>query len=287
LATFLLFTQLISITPVLADSNDTVTIDVNVTEAASIVVVPETLNWSNAVTGQAGGIQNLTIKNAGSLNVSQIHAYIDTLTTENARPYGSSEPTDFSAGGVIVLKNETDSTYLFAGRIEWNWTQDIPNHDWSALTTSDPTSWGYFRNTSSDYVWVVGNGTDGRCNESSAQFALETEVDIGTIGTRTPTLASITRDTGDADWGYFSVGQAPLNGACVAVSTDCTKIYIYKYDMRGTDPYAFNNCGNAAYVQAVNLTPGYTITLQTDAWIPNGYPAGFLNTTTLTVYATS
>ena len=278
---------LVSPIPVLADANATVTIDVNVTQAASIIVVPETLNWTSVDTGQPGGVQNLTIKNSGSLNVTQIYAYIDTLEGESIRPYGSDDPTDFSAGGVIVLKNETDSAYLFAGRIEWNWTQDIPNHLWSALTTSDATAWGYFRNTSNDYVWVLGNGTDGRCNESSAQFALETDVDIGTTDTRTPTLTSITRDTGDADWGYFSVNQAPLNGACVAASWDCTKIYIYKYDMRGTAPYDFNNCNNAAYLQATNLTPGYTIILQTDAWVPNGYPAGFLNQTILTVYATS
>ena len=275
---------LISPTPVLADVNDTVTIDVNVTETASIIVVPDTLNWTSVGTGQEGGVKNLTIKNAGSLNVSQIYAYIDTLTTEGARPYETGDPLAFSAGGVIVLKNETDTAYLFAGRIEWNWTQDIPNHDWSAVTT--PVAWGYFRNTSDDYVWVLGNGTEN-CTSADAQFALETDIDIGTTATRTPTLGSITRDAGDGNWSYFSVDQAPLNGACVAVSGDCTKIYIYKYDMRGTGLYAFNNCANAVYLQEADLTPGYTIILQTDAWVPNGYPAGMLNQTILTVYASS
>jgi len=280
LISFTAFTQLTN-----ADANDTVTIDVNVTQAASITVWPETLNWTTVNTGQAGGIKYLTIKNAGSVNVSQIYAYLDTLTTENSRPYGSDDPTDFSAGGVITLRNETDTGFFFGGRIEWNWTQDIPNHDWSAVTS--PIAWGYFRNTSNDYVWVLGNGTDGLCNNTGAEFAIEDDVDLGTTTTRTPDDTSITRDGGDSSWGYFSIDRAtsPLDGSCVAAYYDCSKIYIYHYDKR-TNPN-FATCGNSAYLQEANLTSGNTIILDVDAWVPNGYPAGYLNTTTLTVYASS
>ncbi|MFH1473658.1 MAG: hypothetical protein ABIE55_02070 [Candidatus Aenigmatarchaeota archaeon] len=276
---------LISTTLVLAAANDTVTIDVNVTEAAAIVVIPDTLNWTSVATGQVGGIKNLTVKNAGSINVTQIYAYIDTLVTEIARPYGSSDPLDFSAGGVITLRNETDTKYYFAGRIEWNWTQDIPNHDWSALTTSDATAWGYFRNTSSDYVWVLGNGTAGRCNETNTQFSVETDVDIGTTGTRTPTnTISITASSNDPNnWGYGSMITGPLTGHCVAVTTNCDKIFIYNFDRRSN----FTDCANTDYLFAGNLTPGSTFITRVDAWVPNGYPAGFLNQTTLTVYASS
>jgi len=288
LATFVLFAQLLSITPALADANDTVTIDVNVTEAAAIVVLPDTLNWTSVATGTPGGVKYLTVKNAGSLNVSEIYAYIDTLTTENARPYGSGDPKDFSAGGVITLRNETDTKHYFAGRIEWNWTQDISNHNWGGVT--DPVAWGYFRNTSSDYVWVLGNGTDGLCNETGSQFALEYDVDLGTPATRQPIGGgSYLRNGGDANWSYFSINDAssPLYGHCVAAWWDCTKIYIYHYDMRTTAPYDFDTCNNAAYLQQANLTSGDTITLEADAWVSLGYPAGFLNQTTLTVYASS
>ena len=290
MATFVLFAQLLSITPVLADANDTVTIDVNVTEAAAIIVLPETLNWTSVATGTAGEVKYLTVKNAGSINVSNIYAYIDTLTTESARPYGSGDPKDFSAGGVITLKNETDTEHYFAGRIEWNWTQDIPNHNWVNVDDADAIAWGYFRNTSSDYVWVLGNGTDGRCNETGAEFALEYDVDLGTAATREPEGPyTLDGGDGDADWGYFSITDAssPLDGHCVAAYWDCTKVYIYHYDMRTTAPYAFNTCNNAAHLQQANLTTGDTITLEVDAWVSLGYPAGFLNQTTLTVYASS
>jgi hypothetical protein len=280
---FLTVTTVITVKPVLADVNDTVTIDVNVTATASIAVYPETLNWTSVATGAAGGLKYLTVKNTGSLNVSNIYSYVDTLVTESARPYGSSDPKAYSAGGVIAIKNESAAGYSFAGRLEWNWTQDIPNHVWGAVTS--PTSWGYFRNTSNDYVWVLGNGTAGRCNESSAQFSVETDVDLGTAATRTPdnTFSIITSAGDPQNWGYASITTGPLTGYCVAAKTDCSKIYIYKYDKRTN----FTGCGGAFYLQSGNLVPGSTTILSLDAWVPNGYPSGFLNQTVLTVYATS
>lgn len=264
-----------------ANVADTVTIDVNVTQWASITVWPETLNWTTVSTGSAGGLQYLTIKNVGSLNVSQIYSYVDTLTTEASRPYGSGDPKSYSAGGVITLKNETDSNYYFAGRIEWNWTQDIPNHVWDVIS---PVAWGYFRSTNNDYVWVLGNGTAGRCNETGAQFKIESDTDLGTANERTPDVDGGTVQTG-TDWGYFTISSSPLTEYCVAAYYNCSKIYIYHFDKR-TNPN-FGTCSNSAYLQVAILVPGYTMILTLDAWVPNGYPAGFLNTTTLTVVATS
>ncbi len=267
---------------VLADVNTTVTIDVNVTTVASITVWPTSLNWTSVNTGATGGLKYLTVKNAGSINVSSIYAYVDTLTTEPVRPYGLAYSKNYSAGGVIVIANETDTKLYFAGRIEWNWTQDIPNHLW---TVTSPKAWGYFRNASNDYVWVVGNGTAGRCNESGAQFSIETNWDLGTEATRTPdNTVSLAASTDDPqNWGYADVTAGPLTGHCVAVATDCTKVFIYHFDKRNS----FKGCTGSSFLQAANLVPGYTMILTLDAWVPNGYPAGFLNTTTLTIYATS
>lgn len=268
---------------VLADVNTTVTIDVNVTVAASITVWPTTLNWTSVNTGGTGGLKYLTLKNAGSINVSNIYAYVDTLETEPVRPYGLAYSKNYSAGGVIVIENETDTKLYFAGRIEWNWTQDIPNHNWGAVTS--PNAWGYFRNASNDYVWVVGNGTAGRCNESGAQFSIESDIDLGTNATRTPanTFSLVASTNDPQNWGYTDVTTGPLAGHCVAVTTDCTKLFIYHFDKRNS----FKSCTGSSFLQAANLVPGYTMILTLDAWVPNGYPAGFLNTTILTFYATS
>jgi len=266
-----------------ADTNNNVTLDVNVTASASIIIIPNYLNWTGVQTGTAAGYKNLTVKNAGSVNVSQVYAYIDTLIDEASRPYGSDNPASFAAGSVITIRNETDSKYYFVGRIEWNWTQDIPNHDWSAVTS--PKSWGYFRNASNDYVWVLGNGTGGRCNESGAQFSIETNIDLGPIETRTPdNTFSITASAGDPNqWGYTSVTSGPLIYQCVAAYYDCSKIYIYNFDKRSN----FTGCTGSDYMFTGNLTPGQTFMPRVDAWVPNGIPSGNLTTATLTFYATS
>jgi hypothetical protein len=67
------------------------------------------------------------------------------------------------------------------------------------------------------------------------------------------------------------------------VTTACDKIFIYNFDKRSN----FTDCTSADYLFAGNLTPGNTFIIRTDAWVPNGYPAGWLNQTILTVYASS
>ncbi len=279
-----------NIRPALAYVDDNVTIDVNVSVTASITVLPDVLNWTSVISGTAStDTKNLTVKNTGSINVSNIYAYVDTLLTEPVRPYGLAYPKNYSAGGVIALKNESDPQFFLAGRIEWNWTQDIPNHDWTTVGVTTPVSWGYFRNTSNEYVWVVGSGDDGFCNMSNTQFAIEDDRDIGTFATRTPDDTSITWAGNDSTWSYFRVDRttAPLNFSCVAVYNDCSKIYIYNYDRRSGNVGNFSTCGSANNLFYGNLVPGYSFIVWVSPWVPLGYPAGYLNTTTLTFYATS
>jgi hypothetical protein len=268
---------------VLSQVTDTATINVNVSAYAEITVSPTTLNWTNLNPGSSGTTQLLDITNTGSLNVSNIYAYVDTLTDETSRPYGNPDPAAYAAGGVIVFKNETYNKFFFAGRLEWNWTEDISNLDTSGVTS--PVAWGFFKNASNEYVWLVGSGSNGFCNESDTEFAIEDDIDQGTTETRTPTTTSITLDYNDTEYSYFSINRAtaPLYESCVAVYKDCTKIYIYRYDKR-TSP-GFSNCANSAYIQSSNLVPYDTHTLTLNAYIPRGIPSGDLATATFTVVA--
>jgi hypothetical protein len=259
-------------------ASDTVTVDVSVASVAQISVIPDILSWSNINPGSAGAVQSLNIKNTGSVNLTNIYAYVDTLEDEATRPYGFDDPLKYAAGGVIVFKNETYDKFFFAGRLEWNWTEDVGNDDLSAITS--PVAWGFFKNTSYEYYWALGNGTGGYCNNTGAEFAISDYPDNGTVTTRTPSDASITFQQG-VDWGYFSINRAtsPLYGSCVAAYYDCSKIYIYKYDKRS----GFGSCANSEYIQAPNLVPGETHTLTLNVYIPLGIPAGNLNTAIFTV----
>jgi len=75
-------------TKVLA-AESTVTVDVSVQSVAQLSVIPTILSWTNINPGQAGTVQSLNIKNTGSVNLTNIYAYVDTLTDETTRPYGT------------------------------------------------------------------------------------------------------------------------------------------------------------------------------------------------------
>jgi hypothetical protein len=261
-----------------------VTVDVSVQMTSQITVLPTSLAWINVSIGTAPGYKNLSIRNTGSANISNVFAYVDTLATEAVRPYDSPSGTAYSAGSLITLRNESgwQVPYAFVGRIEWNWTEDIPNKDLSNL--SSPVSWGYFRNASNEYIWAVSNYSEGRCNETGAQFSIEDDVDDGTIGTRTPSTDSISYDGSFGGWGIFSVNRAtsPLNDYCVAVNETCGKIYIYKYDKRTI----FGNCANSRYIQTDNLYPNEIVRIRVDLHVPRGLPVGSLATTKLTISGT-
>lgn len=263
----------------LAIPNSSVTVDVGVSSVSEISISPSILTWSNINPGQTGTTQTLSIKNIGSLNVTDIHAFVDTLTDEGTRPYGSGNASAYAAGGVIVFRNETDSNYYFAGRLEWNSTEDVSYKDLSVINT--PVSWGFFRNTSYEYFWGLGqNSTAGDCNDTGAQFAISDIADNGSAATRTP-LASIDIESWDSSYGYFSISSGPLAGSCVAASYDCKKIYIYKYDKRS----GFTSCLNSRYIQSAPLAPNDVHSLTLSVYIPLGIPGGSLSTSTFTVYA--
>ncbi|MCX6819419.1 MAG: hypothetical protein NT129_05495 [Candidatus Aenigmarchaeota archaeon] len=268
----------------------TTTVDVSIQSTAEITVYPTTLSWTNVNPGSAGGTKFVDVINTGSLNVSLLYAYVDTLTDETFRPYGIDNSTNYAAGGVITMINKTGpDKYYFAGRIEWNWTEVVSNANFTNINGYHAVAWGFFRNTSSEYFWAVANGTNetengnGLCNNTGTVFGIEDDIDAGTMGTRTPVTTSITRNGGDANYSYFSVSRstAPLSGYCVAVNATCDNIYIYKYDKRP----GFSTCTNSRYLKAVSMTPSTVENITLDVFVPRGMPAGSLTTATLTFSA--
>jgi hypothetical protein len=273
-------------------ASDNSTISVNVGQVSEITVLPTSLSWANIPPGGDGTTQSLDIQNTGSTPVSQIHAYVSTLDNETTRPYGGDAVEDYAATGVVVIRNETNTSIYFAGRIEWNWTEDISYKDISALGNgacdggADNCSWGFIRNSSYEYMWAISNGTDatesGFCNLTDAQLALESDEDTGAVdgSTRTPTTGDITNNGADAYWSYFHVTRADhlLADSCVAVSWNCTKIYLYKYDMRSGATDDFDTCTYARYLQETDLNPREEHTITLNVYMPYGIPDGNMAT---------
>ncbi|MGC8993284.1 MAG: hypothetical protein ACP5JK_00710 [Candidatus Aenigmatarchaeota archaeon] len=279
---FLLLVALVSLAIPSFAANNTVTVNVTVAQVTEITVVPESLNWTGLNPGSVGTAQYIDVKNSGSTSVTNIYIYASTLDDETVRPYGSSDPSKYSAAGLIVIKNETDTVPQFVGRVEWNWTDSISGATFNGINS--PKAWGFYKNTSFEYVWVVGNGTGGFCNNTGAQFGISDYPDAGTTATRT-TSTPIAISGGDQNFGYFSVsGKAAFgnDNVCVAVAADCTKIYIYKYDKRP----GFDKCGNSQYLTTRQLAPGDILRLNyLNAYVPKGIPAGNLKQGTLTIVA--
>ncbi len=263
--------------PSLAQPTDNVTVDVNISALGEITLLPTAISWVGIQPGIVGGERNLTIKNTGSVNVTNIFSYVSTLDNETTSPYSGDIASAYSATGLLVFRNETNNSYSWAGRIEWNWTDDINNLQLNESTFGFAalSSRGYFRNASNSYVWVLaGNTTHGRCNDSGVVFAIEDTNDDGTIATRAPNATSIAWDGATADYGYFSVNRGSnfLAGMCIAVSTDCTKIYAYKYDKRVG---SFDTCLNSANV-VQKLVPNEIERVVADIYVPKGMPRGDL-----------
>ena len=272
-----------------AGPTSNVSVNVTVASFSQITVTPDALNWTSVNPGTvAVPTYNLTIANTGSANVTAIFAYANTNETETSRPYGSDNPALFSSGGSLVMRNNTDARYYWVQRKEWNWTNTIPNTDYSGFTApANVTSYGFIRNTSQDYLWAVAKGGVNSCNDTSTEFGVEDDIDVGTTATRTPTITSITRSGGDAFYSYFRVDRAtaPVNTSCVAVRHDCSYILLYKWDRRSNFGAQCTGAAGARDVKTL-LTPGSTDTVYAQAWIPLGIPAGQLAVARLTFEGT-
>ncbi len=274
---------------VFAYGDDNVTVDVSVTSLTEITVTPSVINWSGITPGQAGGTVNVDVKNTGSTNITNMYAFVTTITNETDRPYGSSYALDYSAGAVLTFRNESTSTYFWAGRLEWNWTEAISNTDRSDI--DDPVGEGFLRNASAAFYWAIGNGsgtpTLGQCNDSLAQFAIEDDPDNGTIESRTPTVSDITREGGDTNFSYFRITRSGhfLDGSCVAVGWECDKVYFYNFDRR-TGAFNATTCTASDWITAGPMAPNDIEKVTADVWIPKGIPEGTMKPATWTFVVT-
>ncbi|MFC2143044.1 hypothetical protein ACFLQN_01450 [Candidatus Aenigmatarchaeota archaeon] len=279
---------IVAISVLVTANPDTAIIHVGIDQLNQLTLQPDNLNWSNVTLGDRGGFKYIDIRNTGSINLTNIYGYVSTLDNETTRPYESDQAIDYSAGGVLVLRNESENRIYFAGRLEWNWTSNVSNTNLSNMSVdwTTPMAQGFLRNSSSQYYWAVRNGTGGECNATDTLLAIEDQPDNGTIQTRFPGVENVTFDSAEDGWGIFSVTRddSIYNGYCIAVNATCDNIYLYKYDYR-TSP-GFDQCSNVRYIRALDLAPGKEETMTLDVHIPLGMPDGVMSPVTLTISGT-
>lgn len=280
-----------------ATTNQT-NVTVNVASIAQITVAPTQITWTNVAPGWVGGMVYLDIINSGSQAIQRVYAYADTLTSEPSNPIPTGDPTQFSSGSVVTIrKNETAAGYYYADRLEWNITEvrlGIAGPPGSATSGGDTAiTWGYFRNASpgGNYLYYLVNGSAinaaGGCNSTNSKIMIETEADNGTTVTRTPDLGN-TVTANVPEWGIYTYTTGPLAGHCVAIHRSCEKILIYRYDRRNFGDTQFEQCDLTNDEQSFRTTvlyAGNRFTINLDAWVPEGTPAGWLKSSWLTVEA--
>ncbi len=260
------------------------TINVTVTDLSQVSIKPTTLNFS-AQPGAQATDQDIEIWNIGSNNISNIYVSADTVTDETSNPITGGVAENFASAGFLALKNASDDDFYYVGRLEWNLSLPLSR---AAYGGKRYNSTGFFRNVSGNYMWQLANNgsvEDGWCNTTGTEFWIETDVDAATAATRTPTgsSANFTWDEGQDEWGLFSSVGGPLDGHCVATYWDCTKIYIYHWDMNTT----FDGCTNSSYIQTAKLTPGNYSSITATALVSQGVPDGVTEGSLVTIHGTA
>ena len=303
LATAVLFLFGLSLmsTFVLADQSGTVTIAVNVSEAASITVSPNYLEFIAVKPGifPIPGSKQIDVVNTGSLNFTSLTANVNSFSTETSNPYDTSgNPSVYAAGSFVVVYNSSNSDpNRFENRIEWNHTRGtIAN----MIKTANAVSWGWFYNHSRSYLWdlVPSTSSPGVCNGSDTTLTVKQTLDSASANRD----MSVSTDTGsnvanNTEWATFTfAATSPLADYCVATYHDCTKLMVYQYypgSAAAVGSTTLPTCGAARYLvqstsaAASEFPAGDTETFNVTVYVPKGIPAGNVTQSTMTVTAIS
>jgi len=278
-----------SVSLVAYDASDNMTLDVNISQLAAIEVLPTGIVWLQIVPGSNGTVRNVSVKNIGSYNMTDIYIDVNTEVKENSNPVGKGNISKYAAGGLMLFRNETSTIdYFPLGRLEWNLSEVMDTEVLNLGAGVKKYAHGWYRLANgNEYLWKLENGTTPNgtwCNSTSAVMKIKMNPENSTNYNRDLSLATSTgsADAANADWTFFSFGSGPLKGRCAAAYYDCTRIYLYKYDKAN----GFKDCTSSAYMATANLTPGERFDkLKIKASIPRGTPAGNTKQSTMTVYA--
>jgi|GEM_PF-1700384 len=283
---------LIAAQSVNAVSNDTVTVNINISSVGAIIVSPNWLSWTAGNLGSMNPgsdslVSFLIIKNVGSVNVSNVFMNASTVSDESSNPLQTANASSFSAAGLVMVKNATDASYSHAGRIEWNLSTILTNESVGDLSGITKFSHGWYRNASgNEYLWTLKSGTGGNCSGLGTTFGIklnpENQTNLNRDITNRPAIGCSFTEATSQSWGVVTCTDGPLVGQCIATANACDKIYIYKYYGPAPD---FPTCANSNYLRKGTIVPGDEAAFTAIASVPKGTPAGDTKTGILTIMA--
>jgi len=275
------------------DASDNMTLDVNVSQLAAIEVLPINVTWQQVLPGSNSSVRNVSVKNIGSFNMTDFYIDVNTEIKENSNPVGRGNISKYAAGGLMLFRNETATIdYFPLGRLEWNLSEIMDTEVLNLGVGVTKYAHGWYRLANgNEYLWKLENGTQTTgnklgswCNVTDTVMIIKMNPENSTDYNRNLGIAISTgsADAANADWTFFSFSSGPLKGRCAAAYYDCTRIYLYKYDMAD----GFKECASAAYMATANLMPGERFDrLKIKASIPRGTPAGNTKQSVMTVFA--
>lgn len=289
-------------------SNDT---DVNLTiqQETAVTVTPAIFDFENMQLGETNfsdiAALTLQIENTGTTNLTNIYAGPNTLSSEQDNPLGTGQPLQYAAGRFLWVLNDTSTQswgWHHAGHITWNITEQSGGEP-SGITepTGAPVAHGFYRNASGNYLWAMRNDTTNvGCDETGASLVIKNTKDSDTDRDLTSDVSTYNVQAANANWGLAGVGQdptepvsgGPLNGHYVALSADCTKAYVFRWDSPSNIPDPDGAGGTQSNELVGNssrshITPGEVYQARLGAAVHFGVPDGSTNQTILTITASA
>lgn len=270
---------------ILADAVNTTVIQVNVSEVASIEVNPTSISWTQIAPGANSSIQQVSIKNTGSASFGAgIFVSVNSFVNTTNNPTAGDASDKYMAGSFLVVANSTflaTDLFYFVNQISWN-ESTYPE---PTSPTAGAVSWGFYNNKTQSWLWELKPSADGTCrNRTDTALKIKNTVDSGT-GSRdlSSGTSAGTASANTTEWCTFTFTAGPLVDYCVAASSDCKRLMIYRHDLNSSLP----SCTKTSELVPGTFSPGVTKYVNLKVHISKGVPAGTVTNSTVTFTADS
>jgi hypothetical protein len=266
---------------ILADATNTTNVRINVSQVSQLSVSPLYVSWSQIAPGTNGSVQTITIKNIGSTSFATgIWVSVDSwVNTTNNPTSPNTDASKYMSGSFLVIGNSTHTAtdeYWFVNQISWNETT-FPNP--TGGITTGAVSWGYYWNMSNSWIWELKPFTgDTSCRNGTTSLKIQATPNLVNVSGATSAtfMANITQ------WSTWNISSGPLVNYCIAASSDCKYLMIFKFDKNTSF-----TCNKDDYITPDSLAPGQSKYFDIKPHIPTGFPSGTLMNSTVTFTAVS